>query len=169
MASNRVICTVMLLVVISMHGMAMSSAYVTEGEQVQKFAGGFKSTEGQAVDPLGNVWVTSIRGVVKIINPDPVAVNQHTVPQKTGFVLKSIVNTVADRIHVEFTLAGKDMVELGLYDCKGKLIKKLMNSQMAPGTCNINFNCGNIPSGIYFCRLKTGKGRTGISRISIFR
>ncbi len=122
-----------------------------------------------AVDREGNIWAATLRGIVKIIDTNSVAVNQHIVPQKTGFVLKSSVNTASNRMHVEFTLARKDMVELGLYDCKGKLIKQLMNFQMAPGTCNITFNCGNIPSGIYFCRLKTRRGSTGSSKIAIFR
>ena len=47
-------------------------------------------------------------------------------------------------------------VELIIYDILGRKIKTLVNNRQGPGSYVVRFNASNLPSGIYFYRLKAG-------------
>jgi hypothetical protein len=46
---------------------------------------------------------------------------------------------------------------LTIFNSIGKEITTLVNKIQAPGTYQIDWNAGNIPSGVYFYKLKTDK------------
>ncbi|HSD63699.1 MAG TPA: T9SS type A sorting domain-containing protein, partial [Ignavibacteriaceae bacterium] len=48
-------------------------------------------------------------------------------------------------------------VKLIVYDILGNEVKVLRNEEQAAGTYEINFNAGDLSSGIYFYRMLTGK------------
>jgi hypothetical protein len=48
------------------------------------------------------------------------------------------------------------MVTLKIYDVLGREIKTLVNEQQTPGNYSVKFNAANLPSGVYFYRLKAG-------------
>ncbi len=47
-------------------------------------------------------------------------------------------------------------VTLKIYDVLGRQVRMLVNSQQKPGNYSVQFNAGNLPSGIYFYRLNAG-------------
>jgi hypothetical protein len=47
-------------------------------------------------------------------------------------------------------------VELIVYDILGRKVKTLVNKSQKPGTYEITFNASDLPSGVYFYRLKAG-------------
>ena len=47
-------------------------------------------------------------------------------------------------------------VKLLLYDVLGKEIKTLVNNELKPGIYEIDFNGGNLASGVYFYKLISG-------------
>jgi hypothetical protein len=49
-----------------------------------------------------------------------------------------------------------------LYDIKGKVVSEIVKTALAQGRHTVSWNAGNIPSGIYLLRLKTG--RTTVSK-----
>jgi len=56
---------------------------------------------------------------------------------------------------ISFYIPSGQIVELDIYDILGKGIAMLLNKFMQSGRYNVEFNCANLPSGIYFYRLKT--------------
>jgi hypothetical protein len=46
--------------------------------------------------------------------------------------------------------------KLIVYDILGREVKTLINNQQKPGTYKATFNGENLPSGVYFYRLKAG-------------
>ncbi|MBK8944144.1 MAG: T9SS type A sorting domain-containing protein [Ignavibacteriae bacterium] len=48
-------------------------------------------------------------------------------------------------------------LQLNVFDVLGKKIKTLINEKKYPGNYKVTFNAENLPSGIYFYKLKSGK------------
>ncbi len=55
-----------------------------------------------------------------------------------------------------FSLNDAARVTLKVYDVLGREIKTLVNKKQKSGNYKVEFNAGNLPSGIYFYRLSTG-------------
>src|SRR5690606_29502459 len=56
---------------------------------------------------------------------------------------------------VKFSIPSAGLVSLKIYNLAGKEIVQLINSNMAPGTYEIQWNASAHPSGVYFVRLQT--------------
>ena len=50
-----------------------------------------------------------------------------------------------------------NLVTLKVYDVLGNEITTLVNEEKPPGAYEINWNAANLPSGVYFYRLKAGE------------
>lgn len=59
---------------------------------------------------------------------------------------------------ISFALASASPVRLQVYDVKGSLIRTLIDGRMTAGTHQFTFNATNLPSGVYFYRLRTPNG-----------
>lgn len=51
---------------------------------------------------------------------------------------------------------GAFQVSLTVYDILGRKVTTLVNKAQKPGNYSVQFNAGNLPSGVYFYRLKAG-------------
>lgn len=58
--------------------------------------------------------------------------------------------------NVEFGLSKMEFVSLKIYDVLGKEVSTLVNENLQPGNYKYSFNASDLPSGIYFCRIKAG-------------
>jgi hypothetical protein len=50
---------------------------------------------------------------------------------------------------------GNQFVNLSIYDVLGREVARLINEQKVPGVYEVEFNAGNLPSGVYIYRLAT--------------
>jgi len=57
---------------------------------------------------------------------------------------------------IEFTLAKSGFTELKVFDILGSEIESLISGELSAGKHEVEFNGSNLPSGIYFYRLKSG-------------
>ncbi len=57
---------------------------------------------------------------------------------------------------IKFSLAESGMVEMEVYNTLGERVTRLINQEMDKGNHTIEFNAGNLPSGIYFYKLVSG-------------
>jgi hypothetical protein len=55
---------------------------------------------------------------------------------------------------IRFTLERPEKVQLDIFSIHGTLVESLMAEERAAGTHELNFDAGELPSGIYFCRLQ---------------
>jgi len=56
---------------------------------------------------------------------------------------------------ISFDLPKDDFVKIKIYDLTGRLISTLINTQLNKGSYSVNFNAGNLSSGVYFYILET--------------
>ncbi len=57
---------------------------------------------------------------------------------------------------IRFTLPQRSDVSLAIYNVIGEKVADLINSELNPGSHEVEFNNTTLSSGIYFYRLKTG-------------
>jgi hypothetical protein len=50
------------------------------------------------------------------------------------------------------------MVSLSVFDLQGRRVATLVEGTMTAGTHEVQFEAGNLPSGIYLARLQTEQG-----------
>ncbi len=58
---------------------------------------------------------------------------------------------------ISFTIPRKGEVSLRVFNSLGEEVAELINKNMEAGKHSILFNAGNLPSGTYFCRLRSGE------------
>jgi len=58
---------------------------------------------------------------------------------------------------IKFELAKRGNAQIRVYDGTGKLVIVLLDTDLTPGTYEVDFNATNLSSGIYYCKL-TGDG-----------
>ena len=56
---------------------------------------------------------------------------------------------------IEFTLKEQDHVELMVYDLLGRNVGQVVDDVLPAGKHSFQWMASHLPSGIYFCRLRT--------------
>lgn len=71
------------------------------------------------------------------------------------------------KIKYELPVAG--FVELSLFDILGKKVAVLVNTRQPAGRHEVLWNASDLPSGVYFCRLKTAAGVVQSEKMVLLR
>jgi len=58
---------------------------------------------------------------------------------------------------IDFTLPEKQMVRLRVYNTLGELVSEIINEEREAGSYSVIFDASNLPSGVYFYTISTGK------------
>ncbi|MHB8157212.1 MAG: FlgD immunoglobulin-like domain containing protein [Desulfocucumaceae bacterium] len=113
-------------------------------------------------DSFGRVWHKSI----EIKTTAPTIQNQLVgkVTTPTNDLKEAIVSTpnpFSATAEIKFTLLKQELVELNIYDIQGRLVKTVINEQVAPGVHSFKWDGKNnkgvySPNGVYFVKLKAG-------------
>ena len=64
-------------------------------------------------------------------------------------------NPFNPQTNINFDLPVSAFADLRIYDTKGSEVKTLLSEDLQPGSYQVTFNAGNLPSGVYFYRLIT--------------
>ena len=70
--------------------------------------------------------------------------------------------------NISFDLPEESSVQIQIYDIQGKLVSTLVNETMDKGNYSVSFNSNQLPSGVYFYRLKT-ENFTDIKRMLLLK
>jgi hypothetical protein len=57
---------------------------------------------------------------------------------------------------ISYDVPSTQHVRIAIYNVAGQLVENLVNEVKAPGTYMVEWNAGNLPSGVYFYRMQTG-------------
>ncbi len=57
---------------------------------------------------------------------------------------------------ISFSLPSRELVSLKVYDITGREVAVLMNDVKESGSYTIDFDAGNLPTGVYFYRMDAG-------------
>lgn len=112
---------------------------------------------GTVVGGTGTILHTTTGGVVSVEdNPEELPV---------AFRLEqNYPNPFNPTTSVSFDIGHLSFVSLKIFDVLGREVTSLVNEELRPGTYTRKWNGGNMPSGVYFCRLfirQTSGGQAG--------
>jgi len=106
---------------------------------------------GWAVNWDGYIYKTTNGGVVSVENHRGIESVQ---PDKFT-LLQNYPNPFNIETVIPYHISNSAIVTLKIFDLRGNEIKTLINEKLEPGEYNIKFNAKELPSGLYFYRLKT--------------
>jgi hypothetical protein len=91
-------------------------------------------------------WAGYVTGI-ETVNPN--------VPERFN-LSQNYPNPFNPTTNIRFDIKSTAQVELKIYDILGTEIQTLVNSQLAPGTYNVNFDAAKLSTGVYFYTIKAG-------------
>jgi len=88
----------------------------------------------------------------------PVGIEQisNTIPQKL-YLYQNYPNPFNPVTKVNYELPITNYVTLKIHDVLGKEVASLVNEKQNAGSYSVDFNAGNLPSGIYYYTIKAGE------------
>jgi len=90
--------------------------------------------------------------------PDPVEVVDVEVGIPNEFKLEqNYPNPFNPTTRIFYSIKEAGLVSLSVYDILGNEVSVLVNEDKAPGSYSVTFNAANLPSGIYFYKLTSGR------------
>ncbi|MCX6136296.1 MAG: T9SS type A sorting domain-containing protein [Ignavibacteriales bacterium] len=66
---------------------------------------------------------------------------------------------------IEFSLPTESFAAVKIFDALGREQETLLSQILSAGTYRVDWNAGNHPSGVYFCRLQTGRSMQTIKLV----
>ena len=108
------------------------------------------------VDKSGNVYVTgsSYGDYATIKYSQTVGINQISSEIPIEFKLyQNFPNPFNPETKIKFEIKNSTFVSLKVYDALGREIKTFVNDKISQGKYEVNFNAGNLNSGIYYYKL----------------
>ncbi|MFA5031379.1 MAG: two-component regulator propeller domain-containing protein [bacterium] len=111
-----------------------------------------------AIDKNGNIWVGTVnRGVTIYTGNEGIEENSVSSITRQKAKLEVGRNPFLKSTILSYFIPTKTNVSLTLYDLSGRTVKILVNEEKEAGSYNLNLNAKDLPSGIYFATLATGK------------
>jgi photosystem II stability/assembly factor-like uncharacterized protein len=73
--------------------------------------------------------------------------------------------------NIKYQITNSKFITLKVYTITGKEVSTLVNKKQTTGTYEINFDGGNLPSGVYFYRIQVegGKGFTEVKKMVLLK
>jgi hypothetical protein len=94
----------------------------------------------------------SLQGIV------PTSVPEILSPRSDGFVLEqNYPNPFNGKTNISFEIPAEEHVSLKVFNIYGEEVSELAGRKFSQGVHLVEFDSGNLPDGIYFCRIKAGK------------
>lgn len=85
----------------------------------------------------------------------------------SAFGLSVSRNPVSSQVMLQVSLERAGIVELTIHDLTGREVQRVLDEEMPEGVHNLASQV-NLPSGVYFCRLRSG-GDVAIGKVVIVR
>jgi hypothetical protein len=112
---------------------------------------------GQYVDNLNLLGIEpfSILGLETKLTDEIVSIESDGLIANTFILEQNYPNPFNPSTKIEFSIQDFGFVSLKVYDILGNEVATLVNSEKPAGVYELEWNAGNVPSGVYFYQLKT--------------
>jgi len=157
----------------------------SEGIYVSDFLTGLSNSEGVDFFPNGNILIgngatSSVKlfdnagnyiedfissGAGNLLTPNAVVIRENNAVSVSGSGNSFINNYILEQNYpnpfnpgtiISFSIPNSEFTQLKIYDALGTEINSLVNEYKQSGNYDIEFNAENLPTGIYFYRLRSG-------------
>ena len=75
----------------------------------------------------------------------------------TNVNVNTFPNPFSTSTNISYTLKGPSSVQINIYDILGNEIQELINTNQEEGMHKVKFNAGELPSGVYFYKIRIGE------------
>lgn len=115
---------------------------------------------------LGDIYIVKT-DKTGYANP-PVSIIYNSTINLTEYQLfQNFPNPFNPETTIKFSIPKKEQVELKVYNLNGIEVKSILNATIFKGYYEINFDGGNLASGVYYCHLKTNNFKKTIKMLLI--
>jgi hypothetical protein len=90
-----------------------------------------------------------------------VAVEDAPAARHEAELMPAAPNPFSARTTLRYRLHQAARVRLSVFDVTGREVARLIDADQPAGEHDADFHAGEIPSGIYYCRLRAGAASTG--------
>lgn len=94
--------------------------------------------------------------------------NEFTISSSGGVQSYNYPNPFNPSTRIVFSIPNQTRVTLNVYNSIGQNVKELVNSELAAGSHEVEFNASSLPSGVYYYRLEAG-GKKQINKILLIK
>ncbi len=116
---------------------------------------------GQVQIQIGTAHNLSSRTIInQTASTEPNAVRSGNHVVKEFRVYQNYPNPFNPATKISYSVPQRTNVNIKVYNITGKEIATLVNKEQGPGAYTVNFNAGNLSSGIYFYRISAGQFST---------
>ncbi|MDP4116409.1 MAG: T9SS type A sorting domain-containing protein [Bacteroidota bacterium] len=113
-----------------------------------------------AGDKIIAFWMDDFSGTyqvwTKIIPLFPTDVKENDILNYDYSLEQNYPNPFNPATHINYSIPRSCLVNVKIYDVMGKEITELVNAEKPQGNYTLTFNAANLPSGVYFCKIKAG-------------
>jgi hypothetical protein len=104
----------------------------------------------------GDLYMAAPWSGIYRIDLDELSIEEPQTP--SSFVLyQNYPNPFNPTTTIRFSVGTLHAASLMIYDITGRLVETLVNGELVSGEHEITWNAGQLPSGVYFVRLESGK------------
>ena len=101
-------------------------------------------------------YAATVEGIFEI-NPAPITdIDDGAAPLYTFELQQNYPNPFNPSTTIRFQVPQKTHVSLRVFNALGQEVAELMNETVAAGMHTVEFDAGNLPSGVYFYRIQAG-------------
>ncbi len=107
------------------------------------------------------VWMSDKSGIFQAwmtpIDLSSVGIKKVSELTPSGYSLEqNFPNPFNSMTNIRFNILNTEIVKIKVYDILGKEVKTLLNEYKEPGTYQLRFDAKDLPTGIYFYKIKSG-------------
>jgi hypothetical protein len=88
-------------------------------------------------------------GILTDIGPEEIKLGEY-------YLKQNYPNPFNSTTTINYSVAKRSVVSIKIFDILGREIQTLVDEEKSPGNYNVKFNGNNLPSGVYFYRLRAG-------------
>ncbi len=110
-----------------------------------------------AIDLDGYIFCGTGGGVFKSIQSTTSVGEERAAPNSNFiFLSQNCPNPFNPNTKIEYSIPQISQVQIKVFDVLGNDIETLVNDEKPAGTYELTWNAANLPSGVYFYRIKAG-------------